>query len=210
MAFITGTTGFWTLDLAVSPATLIPRPDSETLIDAALAAFPDRTKPYRILDLGTGTGCLLLAALSEFPASFGIGVDLNPAAVALAASNARLNNLQNRASFVAANWAAPLKTQFDLVLSNPPYIPTLDIAGLMPDVAQHEPRLALDGGADGLACYLALITAMPALLAIGGVAIFELGIGQAQTVSHLAQHAGFATTLRADLAGIGRALVLRK
>ncbi len=145
LALILGHREFWSLDLAVSPATLIPRPDSETLIEAALDAFPERTAVRRILDLGTGTGALLLAALAEFPAAFGIGLDRVPAAAALAAANARSLGLAPRAAFLAGDWAAAISARFDLVLANPPYICRDEVAGLMPELA-HEPRSALDGG----------------------------------------------------------------
>lgn len=211
VAHILGSQGFWTLDLAVSPVTLIPRPDSESLVEAALEAFPDAEAPLRVLDLGTGTGCLLLAMLSERPAGFGIGVDRSPAAAALAAANARRNGLAGRAAFLAGDWAASLSGRFDLVLSNPPYIDSEAIAGLMPDVARHEPRLALDGGADGLACYRAIVAALPGLLAPGGVAVLELGQGQRLAVETLALAAGLHPRgCRADLGGIDRALVLAK
>lgn len=211
MAFILGRQGFWTLDLAVSPATLIPRPDSETLIHAALEAFPERGQVGAVLDLGTGTGALLLAALSEFPAAWGLGVDLSPAAVALAARNARANGLGERASLVCGRWADAVGAgAFDLVLANPPYIPSADIAGLMPEVAAHEPRAALDGGPDGLEAYRRIIPDLRGVLAPGGVAVLELGQGQAAHVTAIAAAAGFAGFgLRHDLAGIARALVLR-
>ncbi len=210
MALILGRQGFWTLELEVSPATLIPRADTETLIEAALAARPDRAAVRRVLDLGTGTGCLLLAALAEFPGAWGLGLDLATDAAALAARNSRALNLADRASFVVADWAAPISGRFDLVLSNPPYIETDDVAGLMPEVARHEPRRALDGGADGLDAYRALLAALPALLAPGGLAVFELGAGQAEPVSGLARTAGFTPAVRADLGGLPRALLLEK
>ena len=210
MAFILGRQGFWTLDLEVSPATLIPRADSETLIHAALAAFPDRARVRTILDLGTGTGALLLAALVEFPGAVGLGIDIAPAAVALAARNARANGLAGRAMFLAGRWGAAVAGRFDLVLANPPYIESADIAGLMPEVAAHEPRSALDGGMDGLDAYRAIVADLPRLLAPGGVAIFELGHGQAAPVAALAAGAGLAgAQTRADLGGIARALVIR-
>ncbi len=163
----------------------------------------------RILDLGTGTGCLLLAALTEFPAAFGVGVDRVPDAAALAGRNARATGLAGRCAMVCADWAAPLAGRFDLVLSNPPYIESETIAGLMPEVALHEPRSALDGGADGLDAYRALLAALPDLLAPGGVAVLELGVGQADRVAALACAAGFrAPALRHDLGGIARAAVL--
>jgi release factor glutamine methyltransferase len=209
LALILGRREFWSLDFAVSPATLIPRPESETLIEAALAAFPDRAAVRSVLDLGTGTGCLLLAALSEFPAAFGIGVDRVPAAAALAARNAAALGLADRAAFLAGDWAAALAGRFDLILSNPPYIATTDLAGLMEEVAGHEPPSALDGGADGTDAYRRIVADLPRLLAPGGVAIVELGAGQSQSVAGLAGAAGLRADTRADLAGIPRALVLR-
>jgi release factor glutamine methyltransferase len=209
MAFILGHQGFWTLDLAVSPATLIPRADTETLIEAAVAARPERGKVQRILDLGTGTGALLLSALAEFPSAWGVGVDRAPAAAALAARNAAANRLADRALLLCGDWAVALAGQFDLILCNPPYIESDAIAGLMPEVAAHEPALALDGGADGLAAYRAIFTVLPRLLTPGGIAVVELGAGQAPAVADLARYAGLAIgAVRPDLAGIPRAMVL--
>lgn len=208
MALILGRQGFWTLDLEVSPDTLIPRADSEAIVEAALAAAP---APRRVLDLGTGTGCLLLAVLSERPQAWGLGIDLSPAAAALAARNARATGLAARATFLAADWSAPLSgtARFDLVLSNPPYIPTQDLAGLMPEVLAHEPPRALDGGPDGLAAYRHIIATLPARLAPGGVAVLEVGIGQAADVAALATTLGLAhIATRPDLASIPRAVVL--
>jgi release factor glutamine methyltransferase len=216
IAHLTGEREFWSLPIRVSPATLIPRPDSETLVEAALEAFPDRAAVRRILDLGTGTGCLLLAALTEFPEARGIGLDRVPAAAALARENAVRLGLADRAAFVVGDWAAPLAGTrdgpgFDLVLSNPPYIAAGEIPGLMPEVARHEPALALDGGPDGLAAYRALAEALPRLLAPGGDAraIVELGEGQREAVEGLAREAGLRPLgARCDLGGIERALVL--
>jgi release factor glutamine methyltransferase len=211
LALILGHREFWSLDFLVSPDTLIPRGDSETLIEAAVAAFPDRAAMRRVLDLGTGTGCLLLATLQEFPQAFGIGIDCIPSAAELARRNAAALGFASRTAFLVADWAEPLnEARFDLVLSNPPYIPTADLAGLMPEVAIHEPASALDGGKDGLNAYRRIIDALPSLLAPGGVAILELGIGQTQSVPSLAAANGFAAELRNDLAGIPRALILRQ
>lgn len=211
MAHILGRQGFWTLDLAVSPATLIPRPDSEALVEAALETLPDAAAPWQVLDLGTGTGCLLLAVLSERPAAFGIGVDRAPAAAALAARNARETGLADRAAFLAGDWDAALEARFDLVLSNPPYIESAVISGLMPEVARHEPSLALDGGTDGLEAYRALVRALPRLLEPGGVAVLELGQGQRAAVESLAREAGLVPVgCRKDLGGVERALILAK
>jgi len=208
LAYITGRREFWGLDFAVSPATLIPRPDSETIIEAALEAFPKRNAVTRILDLGTGTGCLLLAALHEFLESYGIGVDFSAPAAALARRNAESLGLGARAGFLAGDWAAPIGGRFDLVLSNPPYITEREIAELMPEVRKYEPYLALSGGLDGLSAYRAIIAVLPRLLTPRGVAVLELGLGQDQAVAALAQAAGFSTQIRPDLANIPRALVI--
>ncbi len=209
-AYLIGRVGFWTLELEVSPATLIPRADSETLVEAALQACPDHGAALRVLDLGTGTGALLLAVLSEFPAAQGIGLDLKPEAAALAARNAARLGLAGRAGFLAGDWAAALSGRFDLILCNPPYIESAAIAGLMPEVARHEPASALDGGADGLAAYRRVIADLPRLLAPRGVAVLELGAGQQAAVTALAQAVGLtAEACSADLGGVARALVLR-
>ncbi len=212
MAYILGHAGFWTLQLEVSPATLIPRADSEAIVEAALEAVPDRPG-LRVLDLGTGTGCLLLAVLAERAGAFGLGLDLNPEAAALAARNAAANGLADRAAFLAGDWAAALAAgpagRFDLVLSNPPYIESAVIPGLMPEVAGHEPGRALDGGADGLDAYRVITASLPRLLAPGGVAVLELGEGQGPAVAALAAAAGLAIRgTRDDLSGIARALVI--
>lgn len=208
LAYITGRQGFWTIDLAVSPATLIPRADTETLIEALLAIRPDRARVTTILDLGTGTGALLLAALAEYPAAFGIGVDRNEAACALARDNASALGV-DRAAFVCADWAAPLAGRFDVVLANPPYIPHGDIVGLDPEVARHEPALALDGGADGLDAYRAILPALHALLLPGGVAVFEHGAGQGPALRDLVRTNGLRLkATRADLGGLDRVAVV--
>lgn len=208
LAFIVGRQGFWTLDLEVSPVTLIPRADSETLITAAIAVRPERDVA-RVLDLGTGTGCLLLAALVEFPAAVGVGVDLSPAAAALAARNAQASGLANRSIFLAGNWAQALNARFDLVLSNPPYIPHDDIAVLMPEVARHEPARALDGGADGLDAYRTIFVGLETLLTSDGVAVVELGAGKMDETAALARNHGLEIMdVRPDLGGIARAMVL--
>ncbi len=206
LALIVGHQEFWSLRFEVSPDTLIPRADSETLIEAALAARPDPAATRHILDLGTGTGCLLLAALTEFPRAWGVGIDLSPAAAALAQRNAAALGLADRAAMLCGHWDDAIQGRFDLVLSNPPYIPAADIAGLMPEVAAYEPRRALDGGPDGLDAYRALVRRLPALLQPGGTAVLELGIGQASVVEAMA--GGFRAETRPDLAGVPRALVL--
>lgn len=211
MAFITGSKGFWTLDLAVSPATLVPRGDSETLLSCLLDYCPDTQSSKTMLDLGTGTGCLLLAALAECPEAWGIGVDINPEAAVLAQGNARRCGLADRALFMAGVWDNALQGQrFDVVLSNPPYIPTADLAELMPEVRLHEPLAALDGGADGMEAYRELCARMPRLLKPDGVAIFEIGIGQGEDLRAVAAAAGLEVLeIRSDFGDVPRAAVLR-
>lgn len=211
VAYITGRQDFWTLTLAVSPAVLIPRADSETLIEAAIAAFEDRA-PTRILDLGTGSGALLLAALSHWPRATGAGVDASEAALAIARSNAETTGLSDRARMLHADWRAAgwtdrLGGPFDLVLANPPYIET--DAALARQVRDHEPHSALFAGNKGLDDYRILIPALPALLTPDGVAVIEIGSTQRAAVSALAQASGHDVQIRPDLAGHDRALILR-
>jgi release factor glutamine methyltransferase len=210
LALIVGHREFWSMDFEVSRATLIPRPDSETLIEAALAAFSGHPPPATILDLGTGTGCLLLALLTEFPSASGIGLDLSPDAVALAKRNASRNGLSNQCAFIAGDWTNPLSGRFDLIVSNPPYIPSPDIVTLMPEVARHEPKIALDGGLDGYDAYRAILPNLQRHLEPGGTAILELGAGQANYLTAIARRAGWDVSLRVDLARISRAIVLTR
>lgn len=210
LAFIVGETGFWTLDFHTTPDTLIPRGDSEALIEALLGVRPDRAAPLKMLDLGTGTGCLLLSALSEYPQAWGVGVDLSAGAAALARRNAGRNGLQDRSCFLAGNWDSALAGKFDVVISNPPYIETADVPDLMPEVARYEPSRALDGGQDGLDAYRLLCRALPSLLVSGGHAILEMGLGQIDVVSEIGRANGLREVARQnDLGGIARALVLQ-
>jgi len=207
---ILGTREFWGLEFRLSFDTLDPRPETETVVEAVLARLPDRSRPYRFLDLGTGTGCLLLALLSEFPNAIGAGADLSPGAAATARDNARALGLAGRASFVVANWAAPLAGAFDVVIANPPYIATGAIPDLPPEVREHDPLLALDGGADGLAAYRAIAANLPCLLALGGFFATEIGAGQAAGISEILEGAGLQIEgVAADLAGIPRCVVAR-
>lgn len=203
VAYITGHREFWSLDLLVTPATLIPRPDSETLIEAAVAAVE---APATILDLGTGSGALLLAALTEWPAALGLGVDASAAALAVAAENAARLGLAARAEFRLGNWGQGLARRFDLVLCNPPYVETAAV--LAADVREYEPASALFAGADGLDDYRVIVPQLPALLNPGGVAVLEIGSDQAAAVSALACEQGFAVSVRRDLGGHARCLVL--
>ena len=208
---ILGAREFWSLSFTVTPATLDPRPDSETIVEAALHRVPDRNAPLRIVDFGTGTGCLLLALLSELPQGYGIGIDRSEAAARVAADNARRLGLAGRADFVVGDWAAALAGPIDLIVANPPYIPAGEIAGLEPEVRTHDPLTALAGGADGLDPYRVLAPAAARLLRPGGHVVFEVGQGQAEAVAEFATAAGLVLCEnRADLAGIPRAVVLAK
>lgn len=212
MARILGRREFWSLDFELTPDTLVPRPDTETVVEAALAALPDREAPLRILDLGTGSGAILAALLVERPAAFGIGVDLSEGAARAARDNLARVGLAGRSAVLVGRWAAALTGPFDLVVSNPPYIPTSEIPGLAREVRLHDPGLALDGGADGLDAYSAIARALPRLLRSGGIAVLELGIGQEAAVAGLLREAGLLPLgpARADLSGIARALAARK
>ena len=209
VARIVGAKEFWSLPLGVSAATLVPRPETETVVESALDAIERcgaRSRPLRIADLGTGSGAILLALLSELPAACGIGTDLSAAALTMARDNARRLGV-NGARFVACDMAAALRGPFDLIVSNPPYIASAEIAGLAPEVRDFDPRAALDGGPDGLAFYRAIAAAAPGLLAPGGMLIVELGPGQAPAVAALFAAAGLApATPRHDLSGVPRAL----
>jgi release factor glutamine methyltransferase len=208
LALILGWREFWSLRFQVSGSTLIPRPDSETLVEAALALNPDPKAPLRVLDLGTGSGCLLLAFLHERPCAVGIGVDLSVDAARLARQNARDLGLAGRAAFLCGDWANAIGGRFDLVLCNPPYVATPEVAALMPDVALYEPRGALDGGKCGLTAYRAIIATLPRLLEPSGAAVLELGDGQFEDVAPIAGAAGFQVAWRPDLSGTRRAMIL--
>jgi release factor glutamine methyltransferase len=205
---VIGEREFWGLPFRLSPATLEPRPDSETLVEAGLAALGDRrSESLSVLDLGTGTGCLLIAVLSECPNAQGLGIDVAPDAVAAARANAELNGLGSRAVFRDGDWFAGLTGTFDLVLSNPPYIPTGEIASLDRGVREYDPLRALDGGDDGLGAYRALALGLPTVLEPGGVAVLEIGAGQENDVVAIMTGAGLAhRATRHDLGGHARAL----
>jgi release factor glutamine methyltransferase len=213
VARIVGYKEFWSLPLRVDAATLVPRPETETVVEAALAAIDaggPRSRALRIADLGTGSGALILALLSELPNAFGVGTDMSAKALVVARDNAR-RLAQTRARFVVCDMAAALRGPFDAIVSNPPYIASGDIATLARDVRDFDPHLALDGGTDGLDCYRAIAAAAPALLAPGGVLVVEIGIGQAEPVADLFAAAGLAPSPpHPDLSGTPRALVARK
>jgi release factor glutamine methyltransferase len=205
VAYIVGSRDFWTIRLSVGPGVLIPRPDSETLIEAAVDHFGTEG-PKRVLDLGTGPGTLLLAALAEWPDASGVGVDASEEALGYARGNAAALGFAERVEFRRGDWGEGVAETFDLILCNPPYIAASE--ALMPDVADHEPAAALFAGDDGLADYRRIIPGLPPLLAPGGVAVLEIGATQHKLVGSLAEAAGFAAQCRQDLAGRDRALLL--
>lgn len=216
IAYITGKKEFWSLDFYVTSDTLIPRPDSETLVEAALKwarnhKVWERAKPIRILDIGTGTGCLLIALLKELPKARGVGVDNNNRALRVAEENAKRHGVETRAQFIQSNWCDAIDGTFDLILSNPPYIAAGDMPTLMPDVVFFEPHAALVAGEDGFEAYRALSPQVAARLTPGGYVFFEAGQGQAQGIEELLRKAGLKTEkAEKDLTGIARCVVARK
>ena len=220
---ILGSREFWGLPFSLNEATLDPRSDSETLIEGVLRSIdpsftPGKRKPsdllnqpFRILDLGTGSGCLLLALLSELPHATGIGIDWASSAIDAAKSNAARLNLSERSSFERRNWLEGMVETFDIIVSNPPYIRTDEIDDLMPEVSQYDPRLALDGGADGLGPYRSVIPDLYARLKTGGLIAFEIGEGQKTAVDQLLTEAGLQElTSFKDFSGIERSIIARK
>jgi release factor glutamine methyltransferase len=205
---ILGRREFWSMEFHVTRDTLTPRPDSETVIEAVLQQIPDRGRKLAILDLGTGTGCLMLALLAEYGDASGLGVDRSEAALAVAAGNAERLGLDRRSRFLLSDWFAAIDGRFDCIVCNPPYIASGEFAGLDPEVARFEPVTALDGGADGLDDYRRLAGRIPNHLQPDGIAAFEVGAGQAQKVSALLTDAGLVIrAIRQDLGGIERCVV---
>jgi release factor glutamine methyltransferase len=213
VARITGTKEFWTLRLRVNKATLVPRPETETVVEAALAALDKRgprSRFWRIADLGTGSGAILLALLSELPNAFGIGTDISAAALAIARDNAKRTGVA-RAAFLVCDMASALAGPFDLIVSNPPYVATGDIDQLPPEVRLFDPQDALDGGSDGLHCYRPLAATATRLLAQNASIVVELGKDQAEPVAAIFAAAGLApASLHPDLNGVPRALVAER
>src|SRR5437868_4962487 len=206
VAYITGRRAFWNIDLHVGPGVLVPRPDSEVLIASAIEHFEGRDGPERILDLGTGPGTLLLAALDVWPNATGLGVDVSRQALSYASANARRLGFDGRVRLVQGNWAEGLVEKFDLVLCNPPYI--ADNADLGPGVREFEPDEALFAGREGLDAYRALAPQLPRILDQGGLAAIEIGSGQADAVTALLDRDGLRARVALDLAGRDRALLL--
>lgn len=213
VARIVGEKEFHSLTFALSPDTLVPRPDTETLVDAAVELARLRHPAgagLSILDLGTGSGAILVSVLTELPKATGLGIDIAPDAVETARANAVRHGVGARARFAVGDWTAGIRERFDLVVANPPYIETGVIPGLPVDVRDHDPHLALDGGADGLDAVFAIVADLDRVLADGGVGLMEIGAGQADTVKGLAEAHGYRCSFRRDLAGIDRVAVLRR
>ncbi len=215
VAYITGVREFWSLPLAVNPSVLIPRPETECLVEAALEALPQAAPPpKRVLDLGTGSGAVVLALAKERPGHRFLATDRSPAALATARFNARRLSLEDRLEFLASDWFTPLRPShnWDLIVSNPPYISTATLAELAPEVAVFEPRQALDGGSEGLDCLSRLIAGAPGYLAPGGVLILEIGADQRRPVADLARKTAAYSSVdfRTDYAGRDRVTILRK
>jgi len=211
MSHLLGRREFWGLDFKVDRRVLDPRPDSETVITAVLACLEDRAAELGILDLGTGTGCLLLALLSELPGAQGTGVDMSTGAVAVARDNAASLGFGDRSRFLVDDWAAAINGSFQVIVANPPYVASPDMAALAPEIARFEPMLALDGGPDGFGCYGDLAAAIARLLAPGGFAVVEIGSGQAIEVTEIFSALGLhARHVHRDLAGIERCLMLKR
>ncbi|MBV8132331.1 MAG: peptide chain release factor N(5)-glutamine methyltransferase [Alphaproteobacteria bacterium] len=207
---ILGRREFWSLEFELSPDTLDPRPETETVVEAVLRRVSDRRAPFRLLDLGAGTGCILLALLSELPAATGIGVDIVAGAMITARRNAAAIGLAKRAHFFVGDWGAALTGGFEVIVSNPPYIASAALANLPCEVALYDPCLALDGGADGLGAYRSLVRDLPRLLKPGAVFVSEVGLGQASAVAAILQASGLAIeSCERDLAGIRRCVVAR-
>ncbi|HQF31256.1 MAG TPA: peptide chain release factor N(5)-glutamine methyltransferase [Hyphomicrobiales bacterium] len=213
VARIVGRREFFGHDFAVGPATLVPRPDTEILVEAvleALAADGAGEAPVAIADLGTGTGCIVVSLVAALAGATGVGVDLAPEAVEIARRNADAAGVGGRTRFVAGDFAVAAGGEFDVVVSNPPYIETEAIAGLDPEVAAHDPHLALDGGPDGLEAYRRIVALAPEMLKPQGLLCFEVGLGQAGEVGRLMAEAGFAgIEVRRDLGGVGRVVLGR-
>lgn len=210
LAYITGHKEFWSLDFEIGPGALVPRPETETLIEETLKAFPDRTAPLRILDLGTGSGCLLVTALTLYPNAVGVGVDCSDVALAWAARNLARHGLGDRASLVSGGWDASAPQRFDCIVCNPPYVAEHEMPSLAPELA-CEPAGALVAGPDGLAAYRALGPVFLAALSPGGQAFIEIGAGQAADVADLMRDAGLEILGTAsDLCGIPRVVQVRR
>ena len=210
LSHILGEREFWSLRFQVNASVLDPRPDSETLVAAVLAQYPEPDTVVKIADLGTGSGCLLLSILNERPGAEGVGVDISESALSIARENAQRFGLAARANFIQSDWESRLGGTFDIVVSNPPYIPTAAIDDLAPEVARFEPRGALDGGADGLDAYRHIAAVLPRILKPNGLVALEIGQGQDASVTRILRDGGIRIVgLEKDLAGIPRCVLGR-
>ncbi len=211
MAHILGRREFWSMDLRVSADTLVPRPDSETLIELVIDLYRHRSHPSRVLDLGTGTGCLAFALLQEFPNATALATDISLPALRVAKNNADSLALSERIDFRATSWCDGISGEFDLIVSNPPYIPSDDVDELDATVRDYEPRLALDGGDDGLDAYRAILLGIRGLLPSDGWVVFEIGLGQLEQLEPLAASEGYECVASlGDAANVTRAVAFRK
>jgi release factor glutamine methyltransferase len=211
LAYILGRKEFWSLSFEVGPGVLVPRPETETLLEQLVQEFPERERPIEIVDYGTGSGCLLVAALALFSSARGLGIDRSAEALQYARRNAVRHGVKDRASFEVTDWTSGSMRTADAILTNPPYVRTEDLAALAPEVARYEPVAALDGGADGLDAYRSLGPSIVRALKPNGVALFEIGTGQADEVGRMLQEAGLETVrIVPDLAGIPRCVVTRR
>ena len=206
---IIGTRGFWNLTLRINSSSLDPRPDSEVLMEAIHRSLPDKAVNLKFIDFGTGTGCLLLSALNEFPNSSGVGVYISRECIKLAKENAALNGLSQRARFIESDWGREVTDKFDIIIANPPYIQSDTISTLDPEVKNFDPHIALDGGQDGLSCYKKLAPQFVGILKKGGLIFLEIGYNQSESVSNIMEHSGLKCLhINQDLGHRDRCLVL--
>lgn len=211
VSHILGTREFWGLSFEVSAAVLDPRPDSETLLEAVLDACSQQTEKKRILDLGTGSGCLLLALLSEYKDSTGIGADISPDALQIARKNAQKLRLDDRAEFVQSDWCAGIGGEFDIIVANPPYIAVSEYEALLPEVREYEPKLALVADDDGLACYRKIVSQVRSVMKKDALLAFEIGVTQADAVKAIVESSGLAVVaIRQDMTGRPRCVLAQQ
>lgn len=214
MAYLMEEREFWSLNFFVCPEVLIPRPESETIIEAVINCIPRRDVLCRILDFGTGSGCLLLALLSEYRRALGLGIDISRHSIAIAKKNSEMNGFRNRANFHFGDWAVKSKTfkgPFEIIVSNPPYIPSSQVSKLDPGIFNYEPLGSLDGGADGLVPYRKILATGLALLAKNGIIVLEVGVDQADKVVDIAIRLGYKLVeIRNDLASIPRVVTFKR
>jgi release factor glutamine methyltransferase len=211
VARIVGSKEFWSLPFALGSETLVPRPETETVVEAALDTIGDRQRAIAVLDLGTGSGAILAALLSELPRAYGVAVDRSEAALAVARTNLERLSFHGRVTYLCCDWASALRGTFELIVCNPPYVASAEVALLSPEVRDHDPRLALDGGRDGLDAYRVIVNQIDDRLAAKGIAVLELGSGQEASVAALvraSRRLAVDGPARRDLAGIPRALII--